>query len=73
MVSFPLLIHEVSKRIFFLEGTDVISQRILFHIINNSSVKKNFREKFPVYIHLSSAIIFEEKPIKKKKKKELHI
>lgn len=40
----------------------------MFPTINSSSVKKNFRQKIPVYIHLSSVIIFEEKPIGKKKR-----
>lgn len=43
----------------------------MFPIINSSGVKKNFGEKSPVYICLSSVIIFEEKTIEKKK--ELHI
>jgi len=42
----------------------------MFPNTNSSGVKKNFREKFPVYIHLSSVIVFEEKPIEKK---ELHM
>lgn len=48
-------------------------QRITFPIINSSGLKKNFREIFPVDIHLSSVIIFEEKPRGKKKKRAAYI
>lgn len=40
----------------------------MFSIITSSGVKKKIWEKFPVYIHLSSIIIFEEKQSGKRNK-----
>lgn len=44
----------------------------MFSIITSSGVKKKKKiwEKFPVYIHLSSIIIFEEKQSGKRNKEE---